>query len=91
MVKELSVCELAKAVEMEFRHILAVEANRKEQTMIDSDIRTETLLKLADHMKSINKTMIELNKEVEEMMQDIMRDLKDPFSEPYFDSETWGE
>lgn len=59
--------------------------------MIDSDIRTETLLKLADHMKSINKTMIELNKEVEEMMQDIMRDLKDPFSEPYFDSETWGE
>ena len=45
--------------------------------MIDSDIRTETLLKLADHMQSINKTMTELNKEVEEMMQDIMRDLRE--------------
>ena len=45
--------------------------------MIDSAIRTETLLKLADHMQSINKTMTELNKEVEEMMQDIMRDLRE--------------
>ena len=45
--------------------------------MSDSDIRTETLLKLADHMQSINKTMTELNKEVEEMMQDIMRDLRE--------------
>lgn len=45
--------------------------------MIESDIRTETLLKLADHMKSINKTLTELNKEVEEMMQDIMRDLRE--------------
>ena len=27
LVKELSVCELAKAVEMELGHILAVEAN----------------------------------------------------------------
>lgn len=45
--------------------------------MIDSDIRTETLLKLADHMKSINKTMNDLNKEVEQMMQDIMRDLRE--------------
>ena len=45
--------------------------------MIDSDIRTETLLKLADHMKSVNKALTELNKEVEEMMQDIMRDLRE--------------
>ena len=44
--------------------------------MIESDIRTETLLKLADHMQNINKTMTELNKEVEEVMQDIMQDLR---------------
>jgi len=43
----LSVCELAEAVEMEFGHILAVEASWKEQTMIDtykfrrSEIRRE--------------------------------------------------
>ena len=29
----MSVCELAEAVEMEFGHILAVEASGKEQTM----------------------------------------------------------
>lgn len=45
--------------------------------MIDSDIRTETLLKLADLMSHINKTMTDLNKEVEAMMQDIMRDLRE--------------
>ena len=50
--------------------------HRKEQKM-SNDIRTTTLLKLADHMKSINKTLTELNKEVEEMMQDIMRDLRE--------------
>ena len=44
---------------------------------MSDDIRTTTLLKLADHMKSINKTLTELNKEVEEMMQDIMRDLRE--------------
>ena len=44
---------------------------------MNNDIRTDTLLKLADHMQSINKTMTELNKEVEEMMQDIMRDLRE--------------
>jgi hypothetical protein len=48
----------------------------RRRTMSD-DIRTATLLKLADHMKSINKTLTELNKEVEEMMQDIMRDLRE--------------
>ena len=45
--------------------------------MMESDIRTETLLKLADHMQNINKQMTALNKEVEEMMQDIMRDLRE--------------
>lgn len=44
---------------------------------MSDDIRTATLLKLADHMKSINKTLTGLNKEVEEMMQDIMRDLRE--------------
>lgn len=44
---------------------------------MSEDIRTATLLKLADHMKSINKTLTELNKEVEGMMQDIMRDLRE--------------
>lgn len=44
---------------------------------MSDDIRTTTLLKLADHMKSINKTLTELSKEVEEMMQDIMRDLRE--------------
>ena len=44
---------------------------------MSDDIRTATLLKLADHMKSINKTLTELNKEVEKMMQDIMRDLRE--------------
>ena len=40
MVEELLIPKLAKAVEMEFGHILAVEANRKEQTMrlIDADM-----------------------------------------------------
>ena len=33
MAEELLIPKLAKAVEMEFGHILAVEANRKEQTM----------------------------------------------------------
>lgn len=51
--------------------------------MIDSDIRTETLLKLADLMSHINKTMTDLNKEVEAMMQDIMRDLRE--DEPHTD------
>lgn len=53
-----------------------IERCEKEETMSD-DIRTATLLKLADHMKSINKTLTELNKEVEGMMQDIMRDLRE--------------
>lgn len=44
---------------------------------MSDDIRTATLLKLADHMKSINKALTDLNKEVEEMMQDIMRDLRE--------------
>ena len=44
---------------------------------MSDDIRTDTLLKLADHMQSINKTMTELNKEVEEMMQDIMREMRE--------------
>lgn len=44
---------------------------------MSDDIRTDTLLKLADHMKSINETMTKLNKEVEEMMQDIMKDLRE--------------
>lgn len=44
---------------------------------MSDDIRTATLLKLADHMKSINKALMELNKEVGEMMQDIMRDLRE--------------
>ena len=44
---------------------------------MNNDIRTDTLLKLADHMQSINKTMTELNKEVEEMMQDIMREMRE--------------
>ena len=35
--------KLAKAVEMEFGHILAVEANRKEQTMSSRWIDTEWL------------------------------------------------
>lgn len=43
---------------------------------MSEDIRTATLLKLAEHMKNVNKTLTELNKEVEEMMQDIMRDLR---------------
>lgn len=33
MAEELLIPKLAKAVEVEFGHILAVEANRKEQTM----------------------------------------------------------
>lgn len=33
MAEELLIPKLAEAVEMEFGHILAVEANRKEQTM----------------------------------------------------------
>lgn len=45
-------------------------------TEIESDIRTSTLLKLAEHMKSINRMNMELNKEVEAMMQDIMWDLR---------------
>ena len=44
---------------------------------MSDDIRTATLLKLADHMESLNKALTELNKEVEEMMQDIMRDLRE--------------
>ena len=44
---------------------------------MSDDIRTATLLKLADHMESLNKALMELNKEVEEMMQDIMRDLRE--------------
>lgn len=43
---------------------------------VESDIRTRTLLKLADHMRSINKKNAEINKEIEEMMQDIMWDLR---------------
>ena len=45
-------------------------------TEVESDIRTSTLLKLAEHMKSINRMSMELNKEVEAMMQDIMWDLR---------------
>lgn len=45
-------------------------------TEIDSNIRTSTLLKLAEHMKSINRMNMELNKEIESMMQDIMWDLR---------------
>ena len=45
-------------------------------TEMDSDIRTSTLLKLAEHMKSINRMNMELNKEIESMMQDIMWDLR---------------
>ena len=37
MAEELLIPKLAKAVEMEFGHILAVEANRKEQTMKEAD------------------------------------------------------
>ena len=44
---------------------------------MSDDIRTATLLKLADHIESLNKALMELNKEVEEMMQDIMRDLRE--------------
>ena len=44
---------------------------------MSDDIRTATLLKLADHMQSINRTLTELNKDVEKMMQDIMRDLRE--------------
>ena len=43
---------------------------------VESDIRTSTLLKLAEHMKSINRMNMELNKEIESMMQDIMWDLR---------------
>ena len=43
---------------------------------VESDIRTSTLLKLANHMKSINRMNAELNKEIESMMQDIMWDLR---------------
>ena len=45
-------------------------------TEVESDIRTSTLLKLAEHMKSINRMNMELNKEIESMMQDIMWDLR---------------
>ena len=45
-------------------------------TEVESDIRTSTLLKLAEHMKSINRMSMELNKEIESMMQDIMWDLR---------------
>ena len=45
-------------------------------TEMDSDIRTSTLLKLAEHMKSISRMNMELNKEIESMMQDIMWDLR---------------
>ena len=44
---------------------------------MSEDIRTATLLKLADHMKSIDNTLTKLNKEVEEMMQDIMREMRE--------------
>lgn len=43
---------------------------------VKSDIRTSTLLKLAEHMKSISRMNMELNKEIESMMQDIMWDLR---------------
>lgn len=43
---------------------------------VESDIRTSTLLKLAEHMKSISRMNMELNKEIESMMQDIMWDLR---------------
>lgn len=43
---------------------------------VENDIRTSTLLKLAEHMKSINRMNMELNKEIESMMQDIMWDLR---------------
>ena len=45
-------------------------------TEIDSDIRTSTLLKLAEHMKSINRMYMELSKEIESMMQDLTWDLR---------------
>lgn len=44
---------------------------------MSDDIRTDTLLKLAEHMKSINETLTKLNKETEEMMQDIMREMRE--------------
>ncbi len=41
----MSVCELAKAVEMEFGHILAVEASWKEQTMSNDTIKRSDAIK----------------------------------------------
>ena len=58
-------------------------------TEVESDIRTSTLLKLAEHMKSINRMNMELNKEIESMMQDIMWDLRrESIVEKYIEEKT---
>ena len=44
---------------------------------MNNDIRTDTLLNLARLMQAVNKTMTDLNRGIEEMMQDIMRDLRE--------------
>lgn len=49
MAEELLIPKLAKAVEMEFGHILAVEANRKEQTMSE-DKAIHTLYERIGHL-----------------------------------------
>ena len=56
---------------------------------VESDIRTSTLLKLAEHMKSISRMNMELNKEIESMMQDIMWDLRrESIVEKYIEEKT---
>ena len=61
-------------------------------TEVESDIRTSTLLKLANHMKSINRMNMELNKEIESMMQDIMWDLRrEPIVEKYIEEKNDGK
>ena len=61
-------------------------------TEVESDIRTSTLLKLAEHMKSINRMNMELNKEIESMMQDIMWDLRrESIVEKYIEEKSDGK